>query len=146
MGCSMCILWLVVQSPGASRVWPAVTVAPSMGLQTPSAPSGPSSTPPSSSVQWLAASFHLCICQALAEPLRRQPYLALWIGRINIVKNGHLAESNLQIQCSPHQNFSGSYTLSVSSSAGFYEPWGEGFVGVILFRGVCSKVSHSLSN
>jgi hypothetical protein len=24
-----------------------------------------------------------------------------WIGRINIVKNGHLAESNLQIQCNP---------------------------------------------
>ena len=27
-----------------------------------------------SSVQWLAASIHLCICQALAEPLRRQLY------------------------------------------------------------------------
>jgi hypothetical protein len=27
-----------------------------------------------------------------------------WIGRINIVKNGHLAGSNLQIQCNPHQN------------------------------------------
>ena len=26
------------------------------------------------SVQWLAASFHLCICQALADSLRRQPY------------------------------------------------------------------------
>jgi hypothetical protein len=26
------------------------------------------------SVQWLALSFLLCICQALAEPLRRQPY------------------------------------------------------------------------
>jgi hypothetical protein len=26
------------------------------------------------SVQWLAASIHLHICQALAEPLRRQPY------------------------------------------------------------------------
>jgi hypothetical protein len=26
------------------------------------------------------------------------------IGRINIVKNGYLAESNLQIQCNPHQN------------------------------------------
>jgi hypothetical protein len=26
------------------------------------------------SVQWLAASIHLCICQALAEPLRRQLY------------------------------------------------------------------------
>jgi hypothetical protein len=28
------------------------------------------------SVQWLAASIHLCICQALAEPLRRQLYQA----------------------------------------------------------------------
>jgi hypothetical protein len=29
---------------------------------------------PLSSVQWLALSFLLCICKALAEPLRRQPY------------------------------------------------------------------------
>ena len=27
-----------------------------------------------------------------------------WVGRINIVKNGYLAKSNLQIQCNPHQN------------------------------------------
>ena len=27
-----------------------------------------------------------------------------WIGRINIVKNGHLAKSNLQIQYNSHQN------------------------------------------
>ena len=27
-----------------------------------------------------------------------------WIGRINIVKNGYLAKSNLQIQCNPYQN------------------------------------------
>jgi hypothetical protein len=26
------------------------------------------------SVQWLAVSIHLCICQALVEPLRRQLY------------------------------------------------------------------------
>jgi hypothetical protein len=26
------------------------------------------------SIQWLASSIHLCICQALAEPLRRQLY------------------------------------------------------------------------
>ena len=31
---------------------------------------------PLSPVQWLAASFLFCICQALAEPLRRQPYQA----------------------------------------------------------------------
>ena len=29
------------------------------------------------SVQWLAVSIHLCICQALAESLRRQPYQVL---------------------------------------------------------------------
>jgi hypothetical protein len=27
-----------------------------------------------------------------------------WIGRINIVKNGYLAENCLYIQCNPHQN------------------------------------------
>ena len=50
-----------------------------MGLQTPSAPSVLSLTPPLGtlcSVQWLAESIHLCICQALAEPLRRQLYEA----------------------------------------------------------------------
>jgi hypothetical protein len=54
-------------------VW-LVVILP-MGLQTPSAPSVPSLTLPlgtPSSVQWLAASMHLCICQALPEPLRRQ--------------------------------------------------------------------------
>jgi hypothetical protein len=46
--------------------WPIDTVAPSMWLQTPSAPSIPSPTLPSCtphSVQWLAASICLCICQ-----------------------------------------------------------------------------------
>lgn len=38
---------------------------------------------------------------------------------------------------------SGSYTLSVSSSAEFHEPWGEGFDGDTLFRAECPKVSHS---
>jgi len=45
----------------------------------PSAPSILSLTPPfrtSFSVQWFAASIHLCICHALAEPLRRQLYQA----------------------------------------------------------------------
>jgi hypothetical protein len=48
-----------------------------MGMQTPSAPSVLFLTPPSGSpcsVQWLALSIHLCICQALAEPLRRKLY------------------------------------------------------------------------
>jgi hypothetical protein len=47
----------------------------SMGLQTPSPSSVHSLTPPLGSpcsVQWLAESIHFCICQALAEPLRRQ--------------------------------------------------------------------------
>ena len=50
-----------------------VVVLP-MELQTHSAPSLLSLTPPFGtlcSVQWLAASICLCICQALAEPLRR---------------------------------------------------------------------------
>jgi hypothetical protein len=48
-----------------------------MGLQTPSAPLVLSLTPPLGtpcSIQWLAVSIHLYICQALAEPLRRQLY------------------------------------------------------------------------
>jgi hypothetical protein len=50
-----------------------------MGLQIPSAPSVLSLAPPLGtrcSVQWLAVSIRLCICQALAEPLRRQLYQA----------------------------------------------------------------------
>jgi hypothetical protein len=48
-----------------------------MGLQTPSVSSVLSLTPPLvtlGSVQWLTESIHLCICQALAEPLKRQLY------------------------------------------------------------------------
>jgi hypothetical protein len=48
-----------------------------MGLQAPSAPSVLSLAPPLGtlcSVQWLVESIYLCICQALAEPLRRQLY------------------------------------------------------------------------
>jgi len=48
-----------------------------MGLQTPSAPSVLSQTPPLGppfSVQRLAVSISLYICQALAEPLRRKLY------------------------------------------------------------------------
>jgi hypothetical protein len=44
-----------------------------MGLQTPSAPSVLSLTPPLGIlclVQWLAESICLCICQVLAEPFR----------------------------------------------------------------------------
>ena len=63
--------------PGSSGVgvWLVDIVVFPMGLQTPSAPSVLSLTPPLGfpcSVQWLAASICLCICQVLAEPLRRQ--------------------------------------------------------------------------
>jgi hypothetical protein len=37
VGPSMCTLWLVVQSPELRGIWPVDTVAPPMGLQTPSA-------------------------------------------------------------------------------------------------------------
>jgi hypothetical protein len=50
-----------------------------MGLQTPSAPWVLFLAPPLGtlcSVQWLAESIHLYICQALVELLRRQPYQA----------------------------------------------------------------------
>jgi hypothetical protein len=50
-----------------------------LGLQTSLAPSVLSPTPPlrtPCSVQWLTVSIHLCICQAVEEPLRRQLYQA----------------------------------------------------------------------
>ena len=55
--------------------WLVHSVVPPMGLQIPSAPSVFSLTPPLGTlfiVQWLAVSIHLCICQDLAESLRRQ--------------------------------------------------------------------------
>jgi hypothetical protein len=58
-------------------VWLIDIVVFPMGLQTPSAPSVLSLTLPLRtwcSVQWLEASICLCICQALAEPFRRQLY------------------------------------------------------------------------
>jgi hypothetical protein len=63
---------------------------PTMGLQTPSAPSVLSLAPPLGSlcsVQWFAENIHLCICQALTEPLRRQLHQApvskhLWASTI----------------------------------------------------------------
>ena len=54
-----------------------VHVVPPMGMKTPSAPLVLSIAPLlgfSCSVQWLVASIPLCICQALAELLRRQLY------------------------------------------------------------------------
>ena len=72
----MCTLWLVVQSLETLGVWPVDTVASPKGLQPISALSVPSTTSLSGtlySVQWLAVSIHLYICQVLAEPPRKQP-------------------------------------------------------------------------
>jgi hypothetical protein len=75
---SLCVLFGWWSSPWElTGVWPVDTVASPMGLQTPSAPLVPSPTPLSEtqrSVQWLAVSICLCVCQALEEPLRRQPH------------------------------------------------------------------------
>ena len=58
--------------------WLVHIVVSLMGRQAPSAPSVLSLASPlgKCSVQCLADSIHLCICQALAEPLRRQLYQA----------------------------------------------------------------------
>jgi hypothetical protein len=73
-----CILFGLV--PGSSRGhWLVHIRVPPMWLQAPSATSVLSLASPLGtlcSVQWLAESIHLCICQALAEPLRRQLYQA----------------------------------------------------------------------
>jgi hypothetical protein len=60
--------------------WLVHIIVPPMGLQTPSAPWAFSLAPSLGtlySVQWMAVSIHFCICQALAEPLRRQLYQVL---------------------------------------------------------------------
>jgi hypothetical protein len=66
--------------PGSSGgYWLVHIVVPPMGLQTPSAPWVLSLAPSLGtlcSIQWMAVSIHLCICEALAEPLRRQLYQA----------------------------------------------------------------------
>jgi hypothetical protein len=64
---------------GSGAVWLVDIFVLPMGLQTPSTPSVLSLTlllETPHSVQWLAASIHLCICKALAGPLRRQPFQA----------------------------------------------------------------------
>ena len=67
--------------PGSSGegVWLMDIVVLPIGLQTLSTPSVPSLTPllgTPHSVQCLAVNIHLCICKALAGPLRRQPHQA----------------------------------------------------------------------
>jgi hypothetical protein len=61
------------------RYWLVDIDVPLMGLQIPSAPWVLSLAPPLQilcSVQWMAVCIHFCICQALAETLRRQLYQA----------------------------------------------------------------------
>jgi hypothetical protein len=76
MGPSMCTLYFVVQYLGTLGVWLVDIVVLPMGLQTTFTSFSPL-TPPlgiPGSVQWLAAT--KCICEVLAEPLRRQLYQA----------------------------------------------------------------------
>jgi hypothetical protein len=73
----MCFFdWCFV--PGSSGGYCLVhIVPPPMGLQTPSAPWVLSVAPSLGtlcSVQWMTVSIHVCICHALAKPLRRQLY------------------------------------------------------------------------
>jgi hypothetical protein len=74
-----CVLFDWWSSPQKLQgLWSVDTVV-AHEAANPSAPSFASPTPPlgtQCSVQWLAVSIHLCICQTLAEPLRRQPYQA----------------------------------------------------------------------
>ena len=60
-------------------------VVPPMGLQAPLAPLVLSLAPPLRtlcSVQWLAVSIHFCICQTLAELLRRDILLQEEFGNV----------------------------------------------------------------
>ena len=66
---------LVPGSSGGGVLLVDIVVLP-MGLQTPSVFSLVPSLGTLHSVQWLAESIHLCICKALAGPLRRQLYQA----------------------------------------------------------------------
>jgi hypothetical protein len=75
----MCPLWFVVYSLGALRVLVGSYCCSSYGAANPFSSFGFSLVLPLGtlcSIHCLAVSFHLCICQALAEPLRRQLYQA----------------------------------------------------------------------
>ena len=80
MGLESCVLFDWWFSPWeVCGSWLVHIVVLPMGLKTPSAVWVLSQTPPLGTlclVQWLVESIHLCICQALAEPLRRQLYQA----------------------------------------------------------------------
>jgi hypothetical protein len=73
---TMCFLDEWFSSRELWGYWLVHIVIPPMGLQTHSAPwvlSAPS-LETVYSVQWMTMSIHFCICQVLAEPLRRQLY------------------------------------------------------------------------
>jgi hypothetical protein len=79
-----CVLFGCGLDPGSSgegggRYCLFNIVVPPMGLQAPSTPLALSLAPPLGTlylVQWLTEGIHLCICQALADPLRRQLHQA----------------------------------------------------------------------
>jgi hypothetical protein len=69
------------------RYWLVHIVVLPMGLQALSATWVLSLAPSLgtlSSVQWMAVSIHFCICQALAEPLRRQQFQG-WVSKLLLV-------------------------------------------------------------
>jgi hypothetical protein len=69
-----CVLFGWWSSPWKPLGFPPVdVVAPSIGLQTPLTSFSPFAAPP---LRTLTASIYLCICQALVDRLRRQPYQA----------------------------------------------------------------------
>jgi hypothetical protein len=62
-----------------SGCWLVHIDVPPMGLQTPSTPWILSLAPSLGTLcsgKWMTVSIHICICLALAEPLRRQQYQA----------------------------------------------------------------------
>jgi hypothetical protein len=78
-----CVLfgwWFGPRELWGGGYWLLHIVVPPMELQTPSA-SWVLSLAPSlgtlCSAQWLAVSIHFCICQALAEPLRKQKWVEI---------------------------------------------------------------------
>ena len=51
----------------------------------------------------LNAENYKTLFKAIKEDLKKWKDIpCFWIGRINIVKNGHTTQSNLQIQCNPY--------------------------------------------
>jgi hypothetical protein len=79
MSATMCTVWLVVYSLGALGVLVSSYCYSYYEAANSFSSLGPFSAPSLGtlcSVQWLAVSIHFCICQALAEPPRRQLYQA----------------------------------------------------------------------